>query len=426
MNMPFKLDRDYALELDRTDPLAFYRQRFHIPQHQGKDEIYLCGNSLGLQPRDTQRLVQEELEDWQRLGVKGHFDGRRPWMPYHEQFTEPTARLVGAKPVEVVSMNSLTVNLHLMMTSFYRPTQGRHKLLIERGAFPSDRYAVEAQVRLHGFDPDESLVELTAKGGDPFIPTEEIEALLAAEGKEIALVLLPGVQYYSGQAFDLRRITAAGHKAGCRVGFDLAHAVGNLPLQLHDSGADFAVWCNYKYMNAGPGAVAGCFVHERHAKAFDLPRLAGWWGHDKSSRFRMGPDFVPMAGAEGWQLSNPPVLGLAPLLASLDIFEAAGMPALREKSLQLTAYLEFLLKEKLAEHIHILTTADPAQRGCQLSLRLHKGRDAARQVFEKLEEAGVTSDWREPDVIRVAPVPLYNSFMDVFRFVEILEGLVVA
>ncbi|HEY3858121.1 MAG TPA: kynureninase [Gammaproteobacteria bacterium] len=424
--MPFKLDRDYALELDRTDPLAFYRQRFHIPQHQGKDEIYLCGNSLGLQPRDTQRLVQEELEDWQRLGVKGHFDGRRPWMPYHEQFTEPTARLVGAKPVEVVSMNSLTVNLHLMMTSFYRPTQGRHKLLIERGAFPSDRYAVEAQVRLHGFDPDESLVELTAKGGDPFIPTEEIEALLAAEGKEIALVLLPGVQYYSGQAFDLRRITAAGHKAGCRVGFDLAHAVGNLPLQLHDSGADFAVWCNYKYMNAGPGAVAGCFVHERHAKAFDLPRLAGWWGHDKSSRFRMGPDFVPMAGAEGWQLSNPPVLGLAPLLASLDIFEAAGMPALREKSLQLTAYLEFLLKEKLAEHIHILTTADPAQRGCQLSLRLHKGRDAARQVFEKLEEAGVTSDWREPDVIRVAPVPLYNSFMDVFRFVEILEGLVVA
>jgi kynureninase len=426
MNMPFKLDRDYALELDRTDPLASYRQRFHIPQHQGKDEIYLCGNSLGLQPRDTQRLVQEELEDWQRLGVKGHFDGRRPWMPYHEQFTEPTARLVGAKPVEVVNMNSLTVNLHLMMTSFYRPTQGRHKLLIERGAFPSDRYAVEAQVRLHGFDPDESLVELTAKGGDPFIPTEEIEALLAAEGKEIALVLLPGVQYYSGQAFDLKRIAAAGHKAGCRVGFDLAHAVGNLPLQLHESGADFAVWCNYKYMNAGPGAVAGCFVHERHAKAFDLPRLAGWWGHDKSSRFRMGPDFVPMAGAEGWQLSNPPVLGLAPLLASLDIFDAAGMPALREKSLKLTAYLEFLLKEKLAKYIHILTTADPAQRGCQLSLRLHKGRDTARQVFEKLEEAGVTSDWREPDVIRVAPVPLYNSFVDVFRFVEILEGLVVA
>jgi kynureninase len=425
MNMPSKLDRDYALELDRADPQASYRQRFHIPQHQGKDEIYLCGNSLGLQPRDTQRLVQEELEDWRRLGVKGHFDGRRPWMPYHEQFTEPTARLVGAKPVEVVNMNSLTVNLHLMMTSFYRPTQGRHKLLVERGAFPSDRYAVEAQVRLHGFDPDQSLIELSSGRGDPYIPVEEIEALLEADGREIALVLLPGVQYYSGQAFDLKRIATAAHKAGCRVGFDLAHAVGNLPLRLHDSGADFAVWCNYKYMNAGPGAVAGCFVHERHAKAFDLPRLAGWWGHDKSSRFRMGPEFAPMEGAEGWQLSNPPVLGLAPLLASLDIFDEVGMPALRDKSLKLTAYLESLLKEKLAEHIDILTTPDPTQRGCQLSLRLHKGRDAARQVFERLEEAGVTSDWREPDVIRVAPVPLYNSYMDVYRFVDILEGLVV-
>ena len=424
--MRYALDRAQAEALDRADPLAAYRQRFHIPQHGGKDEIYLCGNSLGLQPRDTQRHVQEELEDWQRLAVKGHFDGRRPWMPYHEQFTEPTARVVGAKPVEVVNMNSLTVNLHLMMTSFYRPTQGRHKLLIERGAFPSDRYAVESQVRLHGFDPDESLIELSSRGGDPYIPAEDIEALLSAEGREIALVMLPGVQYYSGQAFDLKRISAAAHAAGCKVGFDLAHAVGNLPLQLHDSGMDFAVWCNYKYMNSGPGAVAGCFVHERHAKAFDLPRLAGWWGHDKSTRFRMGPDFVPMTGAEGWQLSNPPVLGLAPLLASLELFDAAGMPALREKSLQLTGYLEFLLKERLAEHIDVLTTGDPAQRGCQLSLRLHKGRDAARQVFEGLEAAGVTADWREPDVIRVAPVPLYNTYMDVFRFVETLEGLVVA
>jgi len=357
--------------------------------------------------------------------VKGHFAGRRPWMPYHELFTEPTARLVGAKPVEVVNMNSLTVNLHLMMTSFYRPAGKRHKLLIERGAFPSDRYAVESQVRLHGLDPDESLIELISKSGDPFIPVEEIEALLETEGQEIALVLLPGVQYYSGQAFDLKRISAAAHKTGCRVGFDLAHAVGNLPLKLHDSGADFAVWCNYKYMNAGPGAVAGCFVHERHAHAFDLPRLAGWWGHDKTSRFHMGPEFVPMTGAEGWQLSNPPVLGLAPLLASLEVFDEAGMDRLREKSLMLTGYLEFLLKQKLAEHIDVLTTADPAQRGCQLSLRLHKGRDAARRVFEELEEAGVTGDWREPDVIRVAPVPLYNSYTDVFRFVEILEGLVV-
>ena len=422
--MRYTLDRAQAEALDRADLLAAYRQRFHIPQHAGQDEIYLCGNSLGLQPRDAQRYVQEELEDWQRLGVKGHFDGRRPWMPYHEQFTEPTARVVGAKPVEVVNMNSLTVNLHLMMTSFYRPTKGRHKLLIERGAFPSDRYAVESQVRLHGFDPDQSLIELTSRSGEPFIPVEEIEGLLAAEGGRIALVMLPGVQYYSGQAFDMKRITTAAHRAGCKVGFDLAHAVGNLPLQLHDSGMDFAVWCNYKYMNSGPGAVAGCFVHERHANAFDLPRLAGWWGHDKSTRFRMGPDFVPMRGAEGWQLSNPPVLGLAPLLASLELFDSAGMPALREKSLKLTGYLEFLLKEKLAEHIDVLTTPDPAQRGCQLSLRLHKGRDAARQVFERLEQAGVTGDWREPDVIRVAPVPLYNSYSDVFRFVDILAGLV--
>jgi kynureninase len=422
--MRYTLDRAQAETLDRADPLASYRQRFHIPQHQGKDEIYLCGNSLGLQPRDTRRYVTEELEDWQRFGVKGHFDGRRPWMPYHEQFAERTARVVGAKPSEVVNMNSLTVNLHLMMTSFYRPTKERHKLLIERGAFPSDRYAVESQVRLHGFDPDESLIELTSRGGDPYIPIEEIETLLAVEGDKIALVMLPGVQYYSGQAFDLKRIAAAAHKAGCKVGFDLAHAVGNLSLQLHDSGADFAVWCNYKYMNSGPGAVAGCFVHERHSRAFDLPRLAGWWGHDKSTRFRMGPEFVPMQGAEGWQLSNPPVLGLAPLLASLELFDAAGMPALREKSLKLTAYLEQLLEEKLTEHIDVLTTADPTQRGCQLSLRLHKGRDAARRVFEDLEAAGVTCDWREPDVIRVAPVPLYNTYMDVFRFVEILEGLV--
>ena len=420
----FRSDAAQAAALDRDDPLATFRARFHLPQHTGRDEIYLCGNSLGLQPRSTERHMREELEDWQRLGVKGHFDGRRPWMPYHEFFAEGTARVVGAKPAEVVNMNSLTVNLHLMMTSFYRPTPKRHKIVIERGAFPSDRYAVESQIRLHGLDPDTSLIELTPGEGRSHIEESEIEALLAADGSAIALLMLPGVQYYSGQVFDMARITQAGHAAGCMVGFDLAHAVGNLPLKLHDWDMDFAVWCNYKYMNAGPGAVAGCFVHERHARDFDRPRLAGWWGHEKQTRFRMGPEFVPMAGAEGWQLSNPSVFGLAPLLASLEIFDEAGMERLRTKSLQLTAYLEFLLKEKLSREVEILTPADPARRGCQLSLRLHAGRNQARRVFERLEAAGVTGDWREPDVIRVAPVPLYNSYADVFGFVDILAGLV--
>jgi kynureninase len=424
--MTFRADAAQAAELDCADPLAGFRARFYLPQHEGRDEIYLCGNSLGLQPRDVERHMREELEDWQRLGVKGHFDGRRPWMPYHEFFAERTARVVGAKPIEVVNMNSLTVNLHLMMTSFYRPTPKRHKIVIERGAFPSDHYAVEAQIRLHGLDPDTSLIELMPNTGRAYIEESDIEALLKAEGESIALLMLPGVQYYSGQAFDMARIVRAGHAAGCVVGFDLAHAVGNLLLKLHDWDADFAVWCNYKYMNAGPGAVAGCFVHERHARAFDRPRLAGWWGHDKQSRFRMGPEFVPMPGAEGWQLSNPPVFGLAPLLASLELFDEAGMDKLRTKSLMLTGYLEFLLREKLSEAVEILTPADPERRGCQLSLQLHAGRHQARRVYERLEEAGVTGDWREPDVIRVAPVPLYNSYTDVFGFVEILAGLVTA
>lgn len=421
--MNYRSDAAFAAERDGRDPLAHYRDRFHIPVSDGTEEIYLCGNSLGLQPRSTARYLMEELEDWQRLAVKGHFAGRRPWMPYHEFFTERTARLVGAKPLEVVNMNSLTVNLHLMMTSFYRPTVQRHKIVIERAAFPSDRYAVVSQIRLHGLDPEQSLIEMVPRGSQALIDTSEIEELLAAEGESIALVLLPGVQYYSGQAFDMARITQAAHAQGCIAGFDLAHATGNLPMRLHDWDVDFAVWCNYKYMNAGPGAVAGCFVHERHAHAFDLPRLAGWWGHDKTSRFRMGPDFVPMAGAEGWQLSNPPILGLAPLLASLEIFDEAGMDRLREKSLALTGYLEYLLQEKLHPQIEIITPRDPAQRGCQLSLRVRAERAQARLLFERLEARGVTGDWREPDVIRVAPVPLYNTYRDVFRFVETLQEL---
>lgn len=419
--MNFRARAEFAAQLDQQDSLAHYRDKFHIPRHADGEEIYLCGNSLGLQPKTAARYLREELEDWQRLAVKAHFAGRRPWMPYHELFAERSARLVGADPQEVVNMNSLSVNLHLMMVSFYRPTAERHRILIERGAFPSDRYAVASQIRFHGFDPDESLVELAPCAGRAILDMDAVEAAIRAEGERLALVLLPSVQYYSGQAFDIARVTRAAHAVGAVAGFDLAHAAGNLPLKLHDWDADFAVWCSYKYLNAGPGAVAGCFVHARHAHDFERPRFAGWWGHDKSTRFRMGAEFVPMAGAEGWQLSNPPILALAPLLASLEIFDEAGMPALREKSLRLTGYLEFLLDERLPDPVEILTPRNPAERGCQLSLRLRDSTQRARETFRQLEAHGVTADWREPDVIRVAPVPLYNRFTEVFRFVEILE-----
>ena len=421
--MKFRADAAFTAGMDRADPLAGYRERFHIPRHGDSEATYLCGNSLGLQPRSTARYLQEELQDWQRLAVKGHFAGRRPWLAYHELFTERTARLVGAGPLEVVNMNTLTVNLHLMMVSFYRPTPRRHKILIERGAFPSDRYAVTSQIRFHGHDPDTSLIELVPRAGCATVDSEDVEAVIAAEAEQLALVLLPGVQYYSGQAFEIARLTRAAREAGAIAGWDLAHATGNLPLQLHDWDVDFAVWCNYKYLNAGPGAVAGCFVHERHARDFERPRFAGWWGHDKAARFRMQPGFAPMPGAEGWQLSNPPILALAPLLASLEIFDEVGMDALRGKSLQLTGFMEFLLQERLPAAVEILTPRDPARRGCQLSLRLHSGRAPARKVFEQLEQRGVTCDWREPNVIRVAPVPLYNTCGDVYRFVEMLGEL---
>lgn len=421
--MNFRADAAQAAELDTHDPLARYRERFHLPRHRGADEIYLCGNSLGLQPKSTARYLQEELEDWQRLAVKAHFDGRRPWMPYHEFLTDKTARVVGALPQEVVNMNSLTVNLHLMMVSFFRPTQERNRILIEAGAFPSDRYAVESQLRYHGLDPAETLIEIGPRRHEETLRTEDIETVLAEEGRRIALVLLPGVQYRTGQWFDMARLSRAAHAAGCVVGFDLAHATGNVPLSLHDWEVDFAVWCNYKYMNGGPGAVAGCFVHQRHLGKQDLPRFAGWWGHDKATRFKMGPEYQPSPTAEAWQLSNPPILAMAPVLASLDIFDEAGMPALREKSLQLTGYLEWLLKQRLADKLEILTPSAPHARGCQLSLRLQADRERARGIHEQLEQRGVTCDWREPDVIRVAPVPLYNSYTDAHRFTEILSQL---
>jgi kynureninase len=417
----YAIGPECAARLDAADELAGFRERFHIPPHDGGRTIYLCGNSLGLQPRDAERLLAEEMEDWRRLGVEGHFHARRPWMPYHEQFAPPLARLVGARAGEVVCMNTLTVNLHLMMASFYRPSPERFRLIIERPAFPSDRYAAQSQVLFHGLDPAEALIEVGPRDGEAWIRDDDVRECLERYGPTTSLVLLPGVQYYSGQLFDIAGITAEARRCGCAVGWDLAHAVGNVPLALHDWGPDFAAWCSYKYLNGGPGAVAGCFVHERHARRFDLPRFAGWWGHDKKTRFRMGPGFVPMPGAEGWQLSNPPIFSMTPLIAALALFDEAGMTALRSKSVRLTDYLDYLLRAELGDVVEILTPAESRRRGCQLSLRLGAGPQRGRAVFERISAAGVVADWREPDVIRVAPVPLYNSFGDVRSFVEILK-----
>ncbi len=397
-----------------------FRDRFHLPSKaDGQPLIYFCGNSLGLQPRRTAELVNEELEDWQRLGVAGHVEARRPWMPYHEQLAAPLARLVGAEPLEVVAMNTLSVNLHLMMVSFFRPRGPRRRVVIERGAFPSDRHAVVSQLLFHGLDPQRDLIELAPRAGENSLREEDIEELLQRDGEHIALVLLPGVQYYTGQFLDIARLTRAAQAQGCRVGVDLAHAVGNLPLKLHEWGPDFAVWCHYKYCNAGPGAVGGCFVHNRHAHNFELPRFSGWWGHDRATRFKMGPEFVPQPGAEGWQLSNPPILALAPLIASMELFDEAGIDALREQSLQLTGELERLIDERLGEHIEIITPREPSRRGCQLSLRLRGS--GGRPLFDRISAAGVVCDWREPGVIRVAPAPLYNTMDEVREFVDLIQ-----
>jgi len=412
----------HALAEDAADPLAPFRDEFLIPRNaDDSEQAYFCGNSLGLQPRATRQALVDELDDWQALAVEAHFRGKNPWMPYHEFVREDLAAVVGALPGEVVAMNSLTVNLHLMMVSFYRPTVERPAILIEKNAFPSDRYAVESQIRFHGFDPATALIELDGDESDGTISDAAIQRVLDEHGSRIALVLLPGVQYRTGQAFDLRAISEAAHRKGCVVGFDLAHAAGNLPLRLHDTHCDFAVWCSYKYLNSGPGAVAGCFVHERHAKT-DRPRFAGWWGHDQASRFKMGPHFAPMPGADGWQLSNPPILALAPLRVSLAIFRRAGMEALRQKSLALTSYFETLLRERLSNVLDIATPRDPERRGCQLSLRVCAGREKGRELFEHLNHSGIIVDWREPDVIRAAPAPLYNRRMDCLRFVRTVEA----
>ncbi len=435
----FRDTESFALDLDRADPLRAGRELFHIPTVRGltgktgpgadAPSIYLTGNSLGCMPRAAREAVVQELDDWQHLGVEAHLRGKHPWLPYHEGFRDMGARLVGGRPGEVVMMNSLTVNLHLMMVSFYRPTPERYRIVIEDAAFPSDSYAVQTQAAFHGLDPADAVVRLRPREGEHTLRTEDIVEYLRMSGRHVALVLLGGVNYLTGQWFDMPKITAAGHEAGALVGWDLAHGAGNVPTQLHEWGADFAVWCSYKYLNAGPGAVAGCFVHEKHGKNTQwrpggdggLPRFAGWWGNEPAMRFKMRPEFVARAGADSWQLSNPPILSMAPLRTSLEIFDKFGIGALREKSIRLTGYLEWLLTTRLGEKIQILTPRDPGARGCALSIAV-KAPDApaGKELLSLLVSRGVACDFREPNVIRAAPVPLYNTFHDVWRFVDIL------
>jgi kynureninase len=414
--------RERAEALDEADDLGRFRSEFEIPRRSdGSEVIYLCGNSLGLQPRRTREYVDAELDAWAELGVEGHFSGEHPWYSYHEPLSAPMARVVGALPEEVVVMNALTVNLHLLMVSFYRPTADRFRILIEAGAFPSDRYAVASQARFHGYAPEDAVLEIAPRDGESLLRTEDIEALLSERGDEIALVLLGGVNYYSGQALDLEAITEAGHRAGCVVGFDLAHAAGNLDMELHDWDVDFAAWCTYKYLNAGPGAVAACFVHDRFAERPDLPRFAGWWGNDPQTRFEMPEDFAPQPGAAGWQLSNAPVLPMAALRASLELFDEAGIGALRERAVRLTEYLLELVDLTVpSDRFEILTPTHPDRRGAQISIRVDHG---ARALHQALTDAGVVCDYREPDVIRVATAPLYNTFVDVWEFSRVLRDV---
>lgn len=417
----YKPGLDFALELDKTDALSSYRNQFHIPKDKdGNDCIYMTGNSLGLQPKQTKAYVNQELEDWATLGVEGHFDAKNPWLNYHESLGEQMAKVVGAKPIEVVVMNTLTANLHFLMVSFYKPTKTRYKILIEADAFPSDKYAVESQLRHHGFDDKAGLILWKARIGEELANYNDLEAVLETQGDEIALIMIGAVNYYTGQYFNLKRITKLGHKHGCMVGFDCAHGAGNVALNLHDSGADFAAWCTYKYLNSGPGSIAGCFVHERHAYNKNLNRFTGWWSHNKETRFKMRDEFDQLAGAEGWQLSNPPILAMAAIKASLVIFNDVGMDKLIEKSKKLTGYLEFLLNDLGKDTIKIITPNNPEERGCQLSIAV---KNADKSLHNKLTEAGVISDWREPNVIRCAPVPLYNSFQDVYYLVERLKAI---
>lgn len=424
--MEYRNTLEFAREADQQDPLRSYRQQFHFPQHQGNDVVYFTGNSLGLQPKRTREHILQELDDWAKFGVEGHFHAKHPWFSYHENLTASNAAIVGALPSEVVCMNQLTVNIHLLMVSFYRPTPQRYKILCEAKAFPSDQYALETQVQHHGFRAEDAILEIAPREGEYTIRTEDILNAIEENKDSLALVMMGGVNYYTGQFFDIKTITAAAQKAGAYAGWDLAHAAGNVELHLHDWNVDFAAWCSYKYLNAGPGSVSGAFVHEKHAHS-KLPRFAGWWGHDKSIRFKMEKGFQPMPGAEGWQLSNAPVLSMAAYKASLELFAEVGMPQLIKKSRLLSGYLEFLIAEvnkavsgKENTPLEIITPLDWNQRGAQISMVAHgQGKD----LFNKLIDEGVIPDWREPNVIRLAPVPMYNSFEDMFRFAEILTRI---
>lgn len=417
----FKNTLDYAQFLDSQDELKGFRDKFYIPLMHGKEAIYFTGNSLGLQPKTTQDYVLNELEDWANYGVEGHFHARNPWMPYHEMFTEPLTKLVGALPHEVVAMNQLTVNLHLLMVSFYRPTKQRYKIICEAKAFPSDQYAMESQVKIHGYAYENAVVEVAPREGEHTIRTEDIVATIEKHKDSVALVLFSGVNYYTGQLFDMPAITKAAHTAGAYAGFDLAHAAGNVPLQMHDWNVDFACWCSYKYLNSGPGGVSGVFIHERHASNTSIPRFAGWWGHDKDERFLMEQGFKPIPSAEGWQLSNAPVLSMAAHKAALDIFEEAGWEKVFAKAKSLNQYLWHVLDEVNAAcadaPVKIITPRNAHEHGCQVSMLMMRD---GKKIFEELKKQSVIADWREPNVIRIAPVPLYNSYEDVYRFGEIL------
>jgi len=419
--MTYQNSLDYAKQLDREDSLSYLRHEFHIPRDKhGKEWLYFTGNSLGLQPKITSKYIRQELDDWANFGVEGHFEAKNPWLSYHELLTDNMSKIVGAKPIEVVVMNTLTTNLHLLMVSFYQPTKTKYKIIIESDAFPSDRYAVQSQLSFHGFDPDEALVEWSPKEGKELLELEDLKSILDSQGDEVALLLIGGVNYYTGQYLDIKKITELGHAKDCIVGIDLAHGAGNIQPNLHDSGVDFAAWCTYKYLNSGPGSLSGLFVHEKHAQRKDLPRFAGWWNHNKETRFNMRQPFDVMKGAEGWQLSNPPILSMAAIKASLDIFEKVGMDVLLKKSKKLTGFFEFLIHQIASDTIKIITPAHPNERGCQLSLQV---KNADKNLHRKLTENNIITDWREPDVIRCAPVPMYTSFEDVYHMVTILESL---